>query len=478
VIRIGVRAAALAAALVVLGASGCTKPGGAIGGDAPRVIVLGIDGGTWDVMVPMIEAGELPTLKRLYDSGIHGILRSRAPALSPVVWSTIFTGKLPEAHGVLDWKTSQSKHRRVKALWEITSEHDLTTDVFNVPSTYPPVPVDGVMISGFPLGGSTLGGNTGVVSTRAGLDDKAVGPYFQLNAKLIREQIAKLDVGEWTPWFEAKLRNRPTWQAAMRVKRLAADKYYLSPIYRTDGQFVFTYPPDLLPKLGPVLDGRPYIPEGPGWSKHAEPDTPAYLFEHLSQVAQTQTDTVAAFAADDWRLLVFVHTLVDRTCHPYWAYFQPDSYQGLPPEKASRYGMVVKDAYREMDRQLGSVLERVRGEAYVVLASDHGFTTAADKRQFIGAHHLDGIYLVAGPGLKALKGARANIEDITPTILYLLDLPVADDMAGKILPSVVQALNRPAKTVPTYEAQAAARGTSEPVDKQTWDQLKGLGYVD
>ena len=55
-----------------------------------RVLVFGIDGGTWKVIEKMFEAGELPTLKRLYDSGVHGVLESRPPALSPVVWSTIF----------------------------------------------------------------------------------------------------------------------------------------------------------------------------------------------------------------------------------------------------------------------------------------------------------------------------------------------------------------------------------------------------
>lgn len=472
-------AAALIVAVLSVCAGGCTKGGGLGGGsDEPRVMVLGIDGATWDVLTPMMEAGELPNLARLYESGVHGVLRSRPPALSPVVWSTVFTGKLPEAHGVVDWKTSQSKHRRVKALWEITSERNIATHVFNVPSTYPPIPIAGAMIAGFPLGGATLGGNTGAVTSRAGLDDKAVGAYYQFNAKLIRAEIAKLDVGEWTDWFEPRLRNRPTWRAAMRAKRLANDKYYLSPIYRTDGQFIFTSPPDLLARLGPILDGRPYIPEGPGWSKHAEPDTPDYLFEHLAQVAETQTDTAAAFVPDDWRLFVFIHTLVDRTSHPYWAYSQAEKYVGLPPEKAARYGAVVAESYREMDRQLGVVLSRIPDDTYVVLASDHGFQANADKRQFIGAHHLDGIYLVAGPGLTGMKGGQTNIEDITPTVLYLLGLPVADDMAGKVVPEVRQALNRRTTTVPTYEGNMPARGTSEPVDQQTWEQLKGLGYVE
>ena len=469
----------LLAALAV--ASGCSKSGGAPGAvDQPRVMVLGIDGGTWSEIVPMIEAGELPTLARLYNSGIHGVLRSRPPALSPVVWSTIFTGKLPAEHGVVDWKTSQSRHRKVKALWEMTSEQGLATDVFNVPSTYPPIPIAGVMISGFPLGGATLGGNTGVVSTSAGFTDKVMTPYVQFAAPQIRAAIAGLAVGDWTPWFEVKLRNRPTWRAAMRVKRLGADKYYLSPIYRTDGQFVISDPPDTLARLGPVLEARPYVPEGPGWSKHAEPDTPDYLFEHLVHVARIQTDAVAAFASEDWRLFVYVDTLVDRTSHPYWAYSHPEGYDGLSLEKAARYANVVKDSYREVDRQLAEVLDSVKGDdTYVMLASDHGFTTSADKKLYIGTHHLDGIYLVAGPGIEKLAAEKANIEDITPTALYLLGLPVGDDMAGKVIPEVKQALNRRVASIPTYEADVATvRGSDKPVDKETWDQLKGLGYVD
>ena len=65
-----------------------------------RVLVFGIDGGTWDVIQELFQAGELPTLKKLYDSGVHGILESRPPILSPVVWSTIFTGRPWQEHGV------------------------------------------------------------------------------------------------------------------------------------------------------------------------------------------------------------------------------------------------------------------------------------------------------------------------------------------------------------------------------------------
>jgi len=120
----------------------------------------------------------------------------------------------------------------------------------------------------------------------------------------------------------------------------------------------------------------------------------------------------------------------------------------------------------------------VEKPTYVVLASDHGFHSNPDQRQYIGTHDLAGIYLVAGPGIPAGAGEEADIEDITPTALYLLDLPVADDMTGNIVPEVMAALNRPKQRVETYEGAAGRRGTDEPVDKETWEQLKGLGYVD
>ena len=83
-----------------------------------------------------------------------------------------------------------------------------------------------------------------------------------------------------------------------------------------------------------------------------------------------------------------------------------------------------------------------------------------------------------GPGISERAGGEANIEDITPTALYLLDMATADDMTGKIIPEVRDALNRHEKRVASYEAGAAGRGTDQPVDNETWEQLKGLGYVD
>ncbi len=461
---------ALAAAI-----GGCSR-----GGQEPhprRVLVFGIDGGTWDVLDPMIEAGELPNIARLYDSGIHGVLRSRPPVISPVVWTTIFSGRPHQEHGVKNWKTSQSQHRKVKTVWEIASEQGLLASVFNVPGTWPPTPLSGVMISGFPLAGSTVGGNTGVVVSRAGLLTSAIHPAYAANREVVYSVMDDLRVGQWSNWLHFMLPNRRKWRITTRIKRLAEDRYYLSPCYRDDRGFNLSYPREARDQLDQVLGDSPYIPEGPGWSRYAEPDTPAYLSEHLTSVARVQTQAVKLFAARPWNLLIYVATLVDRVSHPYWAYMHPDDYDGLSPQKARLYRGEVRQAYRETDRQLGELLSAIQGDYYVLIASDHGFKSSLQPTKHIGVHDPAGIYLVSGPGLRKRSGGLANIEDIGPTVLYLLGLGVGDDMSGSVLREVVSALGRGVESLPSYE-DGVERGSDVPVDAQTWEQLRGLGYVD
>jgi hypothetical protein len=72
---------------------------------APKLMLIGIDSATWHVMTPLIERGELPNLGRLIREGAHGPLRTFFPTLSPLVWSTISTGKSPEKHGMKSFAT-------------------------------------------------------------------------------------------------------------------------------------------------------------------------------------------------------------------------------------------------------------------------------------------------------------------------------------------------------------------------------------
>ena len=68
-----------------------------------KLLVIGLDGATWDLIGPWADSGELPLFKKLRDEGAWGPLRSVTPNLTPPGWTTAFTGVNPGKHGVFDF---------------------------------------------------------------------------------------------------------------------------------------------------------------------------------------------------------------------------------------------------------------------------------------------------------------------------------------------------------------------------------------
>lgn len=125
--------------------------------DKPRVIVLGIDGATFTLLQPWIEEGKLPHLAQLLELGAYGELQSTLPPYTATAWVSFATGKGPGKHGVFDfWRFAPDKTKRlinataiqVTTLWSILSRHGCRVGVVNVPMTYPPIAVNGMMVSG------------------------------------------------------------------------------------------------------------------------------------------------------------------------------------------------------------------------------------------------------------------------------------------------------------------------------------------
>lgn len=128
-----------------------------------KILVIGLDGATWDVLNPWISDGTLPNLARLRQTGCWGNLRSTIPPLTSPAWTSFMTGKNPGKHGILHFISQEAINhksdsqpelvngRNIKSstLWDILSHHDLKVGVINLPMTYPPRPVNGFLISGF-----------------------------------------------------------------------------------------------------------------------------------------------------------------------------------------------------------------------------------------------------------------------------------------------------------------------------------------
>jgi predicted AlkP superfamily phosphohydrolase/phosphomutase len=121
-----------------------------------KLLIIGLDGATFDLIKPWAAEGKLPTLAKLMQGGVTGDLESTLPPVTSPAWPTFMTGKNPGKHGVFDFirpragsfdmvNASQIKG---KLLWEILSEAGYSVGVLNVPITFPPRKVNGYLVPG------------------------------------------------------------------------------------------------------------------------------------------------------------------------------------------------------------------------------------------------------------------------------------------------------------------------------------------
>jgi predicted AlkP superfamily phosphohydrolase/phosphomutase len=127
-------------------------------GHRPKVLVVGLDAATFDLIMPWVEAGVLPTLRRLIDEGVRAPLRSTLPALTPPGWTSAATGRNPGKHNVFNFYRGRAGglqpapvtpgDLRSPRVWDIAAQHGRKSIVLRMPLTYPPQESVGVMVSG------------------------------------------------------------------------------------------------------------------------------------------------------------------------------------------------------------------------------------------------------------------------------------------------------------------------------------------
>jgi predicted AlkP superfamily phosphohydrolase/phosphomutase len=124
-----------------------------------NLTVIGLDSATFDVVDPMLAAGELPNLSRACSAGARGVLRSTTHPLTPHAWATIVTGVNAGRHGIWDFtERDETGHqlrlvngsfRRAPAIWDRLGRAGRRVGVVNVPFTWPAPEVEGFAIAGF-----------------------------------------------------------------------------------------------------------------------------------------------------------------------------------------------------------------------------------------------------------------------------------------------------------------------------------------
>jgi predicted AlkP superfamily phosphohydrolase/phosphomutase len=132
-----------------------------------RVFMVGWDGATFDLIRPWVADGKLPNIAKLMQSGVHGSLRSTIPPWTFPAWTSFMTGKNPGKHGIFDFfrprqgtydlEFVKGGHRCGPTFWQILSEAGRSVVSISLPCTFPPDPVNGVMISGFDFPGEGPG---------------------------------------------------------------------------------------------------------------------------------------------------------------------------------------------------------------------------------------------------------------------------------------------------------------------------------
>ncbi|MFL7838433.1 MAG: alkaline phosphatase family protein [Candidatus Promineifilaceae bacterium] len=125
-----------------------------------KTIVIGLDGATFDLIKPWAAEAYLPNLNKIMQEGAHGDLGSTLPPMTAPAWTAFATGCNPGKHRLYDWIAREPDSYRftpvtaldgkAPTIYSLLSQYGRKVVALNIPMTYPPTPVNGVMVSGMP----------------------------------------------------------------------------------------------------------------------------------------------------------------------------------------------------------------------------------------------------------------------------------------------------------------------------------------
>ncbi len=444
--------AAIIASAVLL--SGCASD--ATGDGRPRVIIFGIDAANWNVLTPMLEAGELPNIERLVRDGSFGVLKSGEPIQSPQMWTSIATGVVPERHGITGFTAEvpgsdnelpvTNNMRRVKAFWNVLSEEDVTVGIVGWWPSWPVDEVNGFMIAqrAWPMNWSLHGIPFGAARDR--------------NGRLIVQDFP--------------------------------GRTYPESLYEDFEQFVMTEEDVTLQELNSFFaDSRFTDPRKQFHARWVYAKDRTFADAGLHYFKQETPEVFAIYLQG-----------TDVVSHYYWGY-QTDEGYTVSPEDERLYGRVVRAYYAFVDGVIGDFLDAAPEGTAALLISDHGFETKRDlkvrwergeairtlegNKDVPWDHGTDGAIIFAGPGIKS--GERADdlsVVDVMPTLMAYLGQPVAEDLDGRPAVALFEddyLSAHPIEWVATYET-GEARGDdtpmASPMDEGIKEKLRSLGYIE
>jgi hypothetical protein len=433
--------------------------------DRPRVLLIGVDGASWDRLDRGIASGALPTFALLRAIGVHAPLRSDVPTYSPRLWTSIATGVRAEQHGVesfylyqlprlgidnlqlprsvglaraflertgeLGFVPATSSLRRRKAIWNLADEAGLGSAVIGLWATWPP-------------------------------ESLAHGVVVSDHASLARQQ-------EWMDRGKTSEGARvTTWPPALAAS--------LAPLQRT---------PDSVTReeLGAfvALDDETWRAFESVHRFSKEVPLSAFRSSHLN-------DAFYARAAEQiWRerrpdfLFVYLRA-VDELSHFFYEAGVPEAGQlGWSDADRRRFAGVVDSAYAATDRAIAPLVQAAleSRDTLVVVVSDHGWVREPSGR-YNHNYAPPGILLVAGAGVCARDCAslgKPSIYDVAPTVLERLGLPLSGELVGRPLREAFAAPRETTRVAAYGAPLGASRAIASGADAEMREKLEALGYV-
>jgi predicted AlkP superfamily phosphohydrolase/phosphomutase len=396
---------------------------------ARRVILVGVDGIGPDLVRQGLDRGTLPSFEYLLRRGAHGPLGTLRPTEGPPVWTSIVTGALPRAHGVKSFITYRlagssavfellpkgllvsaleklglvatapvtSAARRRPALWNALNAFAVDAGVVRLWGTHPVERIHGFMLSPRLSRGR---------STRPAELLHPLDLMEEVQAQVVSgDDVDRALVSEFVD------RSVPPGPDDERLRRLLVD----------------------------------------------EALAPDFTYQRAGNVLRTAYDP-PFFATYFYGL--------DVVGHAFLRFAEPGLFGNVGADSARRYGRVVERYATLVGERVVALVEARRPDDIVILVSGYGMepATLSDRllallggRGAIGGTHErapDGYFLAIGPGIR--PGAMlqaASVVDVAPTILYLMGLPVARDMDGRVLTEILDesfARTNPLTFIPSY----------------------------
>jgi len=403
-----------------------------------KVLLIGWDAADWKVIGPLLAKGQMPALKKLIDKGVYGNMSTMNPPYSPMLWSTVATGKTPDKHGVLGFievipdqsgiRPVTVNSRKSKAIWNILHHKGYKSNLVGWWPSFPAEPINGVVVS-----------------------DK-----FQKVNKSPKE-------------------SSPIAKGTIHPETLTKDLHDLRMFpYEINEQHIL-----------------PFIPKASKIDVKKDKG-----LESFSKVFAENTSVHAAatnlMRTTEWDFMAVYYDFIDHLCHGFMKFYPP-KLNGIPEGQFEIYNEVVVSAYRYQDMMLQRKMDLADDDTTIIVMSDHGFES--DHKRILKMpkypaapaleHRQFGIFVAAGPNIKKNeKVFGLTLMDIAPTILNIFDLPIGKDMDGKVALDIFENPVAP-KFIDSWEALEGDFGqhkTDSIIDElsaeETMKQLVDLGYID